>query len=67
MDAVALIFLLVFFIGLYAGIVAIISSALEMKNGRTAFWWIFFFGLIGAVIALLIDIRDINYKKTDTL
>ena len=67
MDAVALIFLLIFFVGLYAGIVALISSALEMKNGRTAFWWIFFFGLIGAVIALLIDIRDGNYKKTDTL
>ena len=67
MDAVALIFLLIFFFGLYAGIVALISSALEMKNGRTAFWWIFFFGLIGAVIALLIDIRDGSYKKTDTV
>ena len=67
MYTAAVIFVLLFFIGVYVGIVALISSALQMKNGRSAFWWIFFFGLIGAVIALLIDIRDGNYKKTDIL
>lgn len=60
MEAFLGLFLFTIVIGLYVAFCAIVANALKMKNGRNAFWWIFFLGLIGAVIALLIDIRDGN-------
>ena len=60
MEAFLGLFLIAIVAGLYIAFCAIVANALKMKNGRNAFWWIFFFGLIGAVIAVLIDIRDGN-------
>lgn len=58
MEAFLGLFLIAIVAGLYVAFCAIVANALKMKNGRNAFWWIFFLGLIGAIIALLIDIRD---------
>ena len=66
MDSIAFLLGLVIVIVIYVGIVSIISNSLKIKNGGLAFWWVFFFGLIGAIIALLMDIRDgQNIKKGD--
>ena len=42
----------------YLAFVLWLSSAVASKTGRKPFWWIFFLGIIGAVIVVLLDIRD---------
>lgn len=67
MESIALLFGIVIALAIYIGVIAWISDALRMKNGRKAFWWVFFFGIVGAAIALLIDIRDGQEIKKEPL
>ena len=60
MEVALFAFLMLLTFGLYVAFSAIVANALKMKNGRSAFWWVFFFGIIGAIVAVLIDIRDGN-------
>lgn len=44
---------------LYLLFVILLSNAVDNKTTRhKSFWWVFFFGLVGAIIAILLDIRD---------
>lgn len=56
MEAVILLFAIL----IYIGFVFVISECIKSKNGtrRKPFWWVFFFGLFGAIITILLDIRD---------
>ena len=50
---------IIFALLIYIGICAVISSAVKSySGGRKPFWWVFFFGVIGAIITILLDIRD---------
>jgi drug/metabolite transporter (DMT)-like permease len=43
---------------LYIVYASLLSGAVKSPNGRYPFWWCFFFGVIGAIIVILLDIRD---------
>ena len=44
----------------YVCLVAIFAAAIDSGGNprHKSFWWIFFFGIAGAVIATLLNIRD---------
>lgn len=54
MEAAVLLFAFL----IYILFVWILSSAVKSETGRKPFWWIFFLGIVGAVIVVLLDIRD---------
>jgi len=60
MNAFFSLFALAIIVALYVGIVYAISYAVDGREGvkHKAFWWVFFFGLIGAIIVTLKNIRD---------
>ena len=44
---------------IYLLFVTIISNSIKSPNSsRKSFWWVFFLGLIGAIIYILLEIRD---------
>lgn len=44
---------------IYLLFVTIISNSIKSLNSsRKSFWWVFFLGLIGAIIYILLEIRD---------
>ncbi len=52
-------------VAFYIAFVLLLSNAVRSKTGgHNPFWWVFFLGIIGAVIVILLDIRD-NLPKTD--
>lgn len=60
MDTLAAFIGLAFIIGLYVLIVWAVSSAIDGRKPvkHKSFWWVFFFGLVGGIIATLLEIRD---------
>ena len=55
-------------IGIFVGAIMIISNAIRDENyNRNPFWWIFFFGIFGAVIYLLLNIRDTRLSMAKRL
>ena len=62
MDFVDILFIVLLAIWAYIMIVYFISKAIASNNvnGHKPFWWVFFLGLFGAIIVILLDIRDIK-------
>lgn len=60
MEVFSIFFGILLAILIYVGYCWIISNVIKsgIKNSHNPFWWIFFFNLIGAIICLLLDIRD---------
>ena len=60
MDTFAAFVGLLFVIALYVFIVWLVSRAIDGSGQRKhkSFWWVFFFGLVGGIIATLLEIRD---------
>jgi lipopolysaccharide export LptBFGC system permease protein LptF len=60
MEAFTMLFVIILAILIYVGYCWIISSAVKSTdiNKHNPFWWVFFFNLIGAIICVLLDIRD---------
>lgn len=53
------VFAIIFALLIYIGICTVISAVIKSSSGgRKPFWWVFFFGAVGAIITILLDIRD---------